>query len=107
MDATDGYRSREKGGTFQSLFLKGSRKDRERSTGQVDSKPQGWELCWRDPRYLSTFFDTLSCKSPPLQLQEFWSGALPPQLTKATLATLTCPLCPVPLARLCPVHGPS
>lgn len=41
VDATDGYRSREKGGMFQSLFLKGSRKDRERSTGPGRQRAPG------------------------------------------------------------------
>lgn len=39
--------------------------------GQVDSEPQGWELCWWDPRYLSTPLCQLQLQIPPLYLQEF------------------------------------
>lgn len=44
----------------------GSRKTGREALGQVDSEPQGWELCWRDPRYLSMPLCQLELQIPPL-----------------------------------------
>lgn len=120
VDATDGYRSREKGGTFHSLFLKEAfpwppgvlgRTGRE-ALGQVDSEPQGWELCWRDPRYLSTLFASLSCKSPHCNSRSLWGSSSPflnavIPTNKSSYGYSDTLTCPATLARLCPVHWPS